>query len=368
MLRTAIIGYGGVARSHVTDIQFFREDNPLRTPQDPLVELAACCDISPAAREAFTKDTGVGAVYESVGDLLDAESLDFVHIATCANAHLEAVLACAQRGVHVLCEKPLATDPAECDRMIEACDRAGVQFVVSHQRRSSPMYWQLRKRVDEGLIGTPRYITGGAKSRRGGQEMHNIGSHLIDAVGILAGDIDWVFGTCTVDGRACTAADREPGDRGSGWVLGDRVDVTLGYANGVQAVFHFNEDPGGFHWILWGTEGRLAMFNNTPCICPGVDPTQDGTWEPVEITPEPVVTGSGYVNPADWYAITEAMGAHPRVFMMREMFQRMESGGEHTSSGPVGAVPIEVIQATIISHLEGRRVSLPVEPRESVLA
>ena len=368
MLRTAIIGYGAVAKSHLRDIQFFREDNLLRSQDDPVVEPVAGCDIRPEALEEFREDTGVTALYEDFSEMLNKEQLDYVHIATCADVRVEPVLACAQRGVHILCEKPMATEPAECDAMTRACDEAGVQLVISHQRRSDPLHWYARKLLDDGMIGQLRYITGDGKPRRGGGELHNIGTHLIDAIGIFGGDAEWVSAYCSVDGRPCTVADREPGDRGAGWVIGDRVDLTIGYKSGVQASLQFNEDPGEFFWMLWGTEGRMALFSGSlwRCADPVATPTDD--WELLELPAEPVRTDSGYVNPPDWLAIQQEYGSNPRVFMMREMFQRMESGGEHTSSGRVGAVPMEVIQATFVSHLNAERVSLPVAERHSVLA
>lgn len=368
MLRTAIIGYGGVARSHLDDIRFFRRDNPLRADDDPLVELVAGCDISPEARERFRHDSGVDALYADFGEMLDRERLDFVHIATCADVRVEPVLAAAERGVHVLCEKPMAVEPAECDEMIAACSRAGVRLVISHQRRSDPVHWYARRLVEEGDIGTLRYITGTGKPRRGGNELHNIGTHLVDAVGIFGGEVDWVQAYCSTDGRPSTVQDREPGDRGAGWVIGDRVDLTLHYRGGAQATMHFNEDPCEFHWVLWGTAGRLMMANNVLWRCADPIPRPENSWETVELPEAPVVTGSGYVNPPDWLRICAELGRHPRVFMMRELFQRMREGGEHTSSGRVGAAPIEVIQGAFLSHLTGARVALPTTERTSPLA
>lgn len=368
MLRTAIIGFGGIARSHLNDIAFFRPDNPLRAADDPLVELVGCCDVMPAALERFRSETGVQAVYTDVEKMLDDLRPDYIHVATCADVRLEPVLAAAARGIHVLCEKPLARDPAECDEMIAACDAAGVQFVVSHQRRSSPAYWHMKKMLDKGIIGTVRYVTGGGKSRRGGQEIHNIGSHLNDAVGILLGDADWVFAYCSIDGRPCTKYDREPGDRGAGWVLGERIDLTTYYRSGVRADFRFNEDPGIFHWIAWGTEGRLAAFNNDVMINRAPEPFTGERWETVEIPDDAVTTASGYTMRAGWQEISRQVAVHNRVHMMREMFERMETGGEHTSSGRVGAVPIEIMQATFLSHLRGAPVKLPVDERVSPLA
>ena len=368
MLRTAVVGYGGVARSHLQDIRFFRQDNPLRGEDDPVVELVAGCDTMPEALERFRQDTGVDRLYRDCEKMLDSEDLDFIHVATCAEAHVGPVVAAAQRGVHVLCEKPMAVDAAGCDEMIAACREAGVQLVISHQRRSDPLHWYARRLVEEGRIGELRYVTGTGKSRRGGNELHNIGSHLLDAVGIYGGEPQWVWAVCSTAGRPSTLEDREPGDRGAGWVLGDRVDLTVGYSSGVQASLRFSEDPSELHWVLWGTEGRMGMFSNVLWHCDDPVPRPRSEWAPVEVPEVPVVTASGYVNPPDWQRIRREMGAFPRVFMMREMFQRMETGGEHTSSGRVGAVPIEVSQAAFVSHLQGVRVTLPLRERKSPLA
>lgn len=368
MLRTAIIGYGGVARSHLADIRFFSEDSALRREDDPVVDLVAGCDIRPEALEEFRSETGVDALYEDFTEMLHKENLDFVHIATCADVRLAPVRAAAERGVHILCEKPMGTDCAEADEMIRTCDDAGVQLVISHQRRSDPVHWSARRLLDEGLIGDLRYITGGGKPRRGGNELHNIGTHLIDAIGIFGGDVDWVMGYCSVEGRPCTQGDREPGDRGCGWVIGDRVDLTIAYEGGVQACLHFSEDPGAFHWTLWGTEGRISLFGTSLWHCPNPGAGSKDTWQVVDLPAESVATDSGYINPPDWISIRENIGAHPRVFMMRELFGRMRSGGEHTSSGRVGAAPMEVIQATFLSHLTGSRQHLPLSERRSPLA
>jgi predicted dehydrogenase len=368
MLRTAIVGYGSVARSHVTDLRFFSQDNPLRRSDDPLIDLVACCDVNHAALERFAADTGVTALYHDLEEMLREQHPDFVCIATCADAHLEPVLTAAAHGVHVLCEKPLATECSDCDRMIEACEQANVQFVVSHQRRSDPVHWYARQLLQEGLIGHLRYIHGGAKSRRGGEQLHNIGSHLIDAIGIFGGEIDWVAAYCSTEGRPCTIEDREPGDRGAGWVLGERVDAWLGYKSGVQAMLQFNEDPGGFHWVLWGTQGRLAVFGADLWHCKQCEAGPGEEWERVPMPSIQVPTNTGFVNPADWPAITEKLGPYSRVAMIRELAYRLQHGGEHTSSGKVGAVPIETMQATFVSHLTGCRAKLPLPDRRSPLS
>jgi predicted dehydrogenase len=366
MLRTAIIGYGAIAVSHVTDIRFFSADSPLRCEDDPVVELVAACDLREEARRKFEAETG-GQAFETMEEMLDRVRPDYVHVCTCADAHVGPVLACAQRGIHVLCEKPMATEPAECDTMIAACERAGVQFVISHQRRTDPLHWYGKHLVREGLIGDLQFITGGAGPRRGGKELHNIGSHLLDAVGIFGGPAQWVWGFCSIEGRPCTVEDREPGDRGSGWVLGERVDVSVGYAGAVTSHFRFGPDGTGFFWLLRGTGGCLAMFERELWHTEAPEPSPTRAWRRVEPEAIAVTTDSGYANPPGWVETAQALPPYPRVFMMREMFQRMQSGGDHTSSGRIGSQPLEIIQGTFLSHLSGERVSLPAAQRHSPL-
>ena len=95
----------------------------------------------------------------------DAETLcrrpdvDAVIIGSPPAAHLENVLAAAAAKRPIFCEKPLGMTVAECDRMIEACDAAGVLLFVGHVLRLFPLFAYSRTVVSEGHIGEPRAIS-----------------------------------------------------------------------------------------------------------------------------------------------------------------------------------------------------------------
>lgn len=372
-LRVGFIGYGGVARSHADDFEFFDPEKGARPPSDPEARVVAGCDIRAEAREAFRERTGVTALYDDYEEMLEREGLDLVTITTCADVRVGPTLAAARRGVHVLCEKPMGCDVAECDEMVEACEAAGVQLVISHQRRCDPYHWQARRLVDQGLIGQPRLIRAATKQVRGGPQLHNIGTHLLDAMGILVGEPRWVHGRCEIDGRDCAAEDAEPGDRGAGLVLGEYCTVQIRYENGVEGFLESGERAPGFGWELLGDEGILAFhgpqttlyhYPGSACV-PGPDAAQ---WRSVEMDLAGLATDSGYEFGEDAQAIREERGLGTRVFMLRELFQRMQAGGEHTSCGRVGRIPMEIIQATFVSHLGGSRVYWPLEERRGPLA
>jgi predicted dehydrogenase len=89
--------------------------------------------------------------------LLGSEELDFVDIATAPHIHREQVLAAAEHGLHVLCQKPFATSMEEAREMIGACQTAGVRCVVNENWRWRRWYRDLKRMLERGIVGRPRY-------------------------------------------------------------------------------------------------------------------------------------------------------------------------------------------------------------------
>ena len=76
-----------------------------------------------------------------------------VVVVTPTSLHREVVLAAAQAGKHVLCEKPMAMDVRECDDIIAACARASVKLQIGFMRRYDESFKAAKERVDAGEIG-----------------------------------------------------------------------------------------------------------------------------------------------------------------------------------------------------------------------
>ncbi len=90
-------------------------------------------------------------VYTDLPSLLD--DVDVVDICTPTHLHCDMVLAAAEAGKHVVCEKPLARSIVEGQKMIAACHEAGVKLMVAHVVRFFPEYAQARTQVMNGSIG-----------------------------------------------------------------------------------------------------------------------------------------------------------------------------------------------------------------------
>lgn len=101
----------------------------------------------------FARRHQVPRHYSSVDQLLADAQVQAVYIATPPDSHAQLTVLAAQAGKHVLCEKPMALDTAECQRMIDACQEQGVQLMIAYYRRFFPIVKQMKALLDQGRIG-----------------------------------------------------------------------------------------------------------------------------------------------------------------------------------------------------------------------
>ena len=139
--RIALIGLGAMGRNH------------LRVLADlDGAELAAVCDQDASMVEAASHQYSVPG-YRTWTDMLEKEKLDAAVVVVPTRFHLEAGLAALGRGLHVLVEKPIATDLEEGRRLIAAAKKAKRVLAVGHIERFNPAVRELQRRVAAGEIG-----------------------------------------------------------------------------------------------------------------------------------------------------------------------------------------------------------------------
>ena len=194
-----IIGLGLIADFHARAIQAISGDK---------AKLVACCSRSAEKVKIFAEKYGCRG-YTDVGQMLADADLDVVSICSPSGAHLEAALAAAEAGRHVIVEKPLEITIERCDRMIEACDKAGVALGGIFQSRFSAAATTVKRAIDGGRFGTlvlgdayvkwfrsqQYYDEGGWHGTRamdGGGALINQSIHAIDLLQWLMGAVDSV--------------------------------------------------------------------------------------------------------------------------------------------------------------------------------
>ncbi len=148
-LRVGLVGCGDIAPMHLDAIT-----------ANPDAQLVAVADVDPDAA-AITADRYGGQRYRHLDAMLDDAALDVVHICTPHHLHAPMAIAAARRGVHVLVEKPVATDPADADAVTAAAAASGATVGVCFQNRYNTTSQRIRELLDSGELGA---VLGGRAS------------------------------------------------------------------------------------------------------------------------------------------------------------------------------------------------------------
>ncbi len=172
MLKAGLIGIGFMGRGHLDIYERFEKEN---YP----VKLTAICDVDGEKFKGkfLPGNIDVGnskydfskyRLYTDVDEMLEKEELDFVDIALPTYLHAEVAVKALNKGLHVLCEKPMALTSADCARMIEAARRNGKKLMIAQCLRFWPEYEVLKEYVDSGRFGkvTGAYFFRGGSTPR----------------------------------------------------------------------------------------------------------------------------------------------------------------------------------------------------------
>ncbi len=141
MLHVGIIGAGSYGEAHARALA-----------EIDAVRLVAACRTDEAALREFVGRFG-GKGYTDYCDLLADPGVQAVVIATPHHQHTAIAEAAAAAGKHILLEKPMASTLAECDRILQAVDRAGVKLMVGHVNHFAPAYELAKQILDSGELG-----------------------------------------------------------------------------------------------------------------------------------------------------------------------------------------------------------------------
>ena len=135
-IRIAVIGAGMFGRKHIEKVR-----------SSAMTELSAVAEVS---------DAGISdaPVFRDYGEMLEKTKPDGAIVATPNPLHVPVALACVERGIPVLVEKPVADTVEAGRRLVEAARRAGVPVLVGHHRRHNPRIEKARDIVQGGGIGT----------------------------------------------------------------------------------------------------------------------------------------------------------------------------------------------------------------------
>ena len=106
--------------------------------------------------------------YQNFDEISDNDTIDIVYVVLPNSMHAEFSIRAAQAGKHVICEKPMAMNVAECDAIIDACNKAGVKLSVGYRLHSEPYTDEVKRFVREKTFGDVLYVSAEAAYRSTG--------------------------------------------------------------------------------------------------------------------------------------------------------------------------------------------------------
>lgn len=261
-------------------------------------EVLALASRDGAVAKAATERLGIHRAYGSYEELLADPEVDAVYIPLPNHLHAQWTIAAARAGKHVLCEKPIATNAAEAQAMVDACSSSGVLLMEAFMYRLHPSWEAVLDLVASGRIGRLRavqswfsYFNDDPANIRniaefGGGALMDVGCYSVNLSRMLfGGEPDRIEASVT----------RDPDSR---------VDVLtsaiLGFGDDVATFTCSTRTESDQRVHVYGTQGRISLripFNIPPDLPTEVFVTSGGD-PPVSPATETLT-----FEPADQYAI-----------------------------------------------------------------
>jgi 1,5-anhydro-D-fructose reductase (1,5-anhydro-D-mannitol-forming) len=217
--------------------------------------------------------------------ILGSTGVDGVVLNSETSKHGDLILAAAAAGKHVFTEKALTITTSEADAVVEAVQRAGIQFVISLPQRSQPETLYLKQVLDAGLVGRPTLMRAriahsaaldrwfkdgslwfGDPALAGGGSLFDLGCHTVDAMRWLLGAVDSVVAITTNLAQA--------------YEIDDQCVATLRFRSGAIGILDVSwvHRAGPNTWEIYGTDGFVGRgFPGAPLLLQGLHADVGGT-------------------------------------------------------------------------------------------
>ncbi len=233
---------------------------------DPRVSHVALCDTDEEKLKERAEEAGTDDLTTDWRTFIERDDIGLVSVASPDHLHCQMAVAALNAGKHVLCEKPMAMNLAECRHMIDAAERSGCKLIVNNVLRFYERFQYVKQIVDDGVLGDIYAAEGDylhntlglIKNGWRGPHRHSCatggGVHLIDLLRWIVGEFDeaMCYGTY---GVLTPEEAKSP----------DCMLAILRFKNGAIAKSMTNmalQKPALHNLILYGTKG--VFINGKP--------------------------------------------------------------------------------------------------------
>ena len=342
-VKIAVIGAGLIGQKHLELVH-----------ASPNFELVAVCDAD--SRAATTADKYEVPFYQEVHKLLANHTLQGAIISTPTNLHTSIGISCAEKGVHILVEKPIAGTLTDARLLLATAEQYGVQILVGHHRRHNPLVQQARVLVQSGEIGdlvgvaamfallkpADYYNTIWHTLPGGGPILTNL-IHDIDSLRYICGEIDSVYAVTSSKTR--------------GFVIEDTASLTIRFENNaLGSILVSDTTPAPWSYEL--TSGENPTYPQTGQDCYFICGTKGSfSFPSMKLWRYPASETPGWYAPLEQQSQNILVGNGLKAQL--EHFCRVIQGEEYPLvSGLDGFKTLAVIQAV----LESAQQNIPINP------
>ena len=253
-LGVALIGSGRAGMIHARNFK----------SSVPNAKIVAVCDPVVEAVKAAAEELELDTWYTDYQEIMQLKEVDAVIVATPTKYHCEIVVAAANAGKHILCEKPMAMTVEECNIMDEAAKRNGVALQIAFMRRFDTSFMAAKKMVEEGEICDVVMVRSNTRGpsipkpwmydiSKSNGPLAEVCSHDIDSLRWFTGaDFKTVY---AIGGNyRCPDAKKDFPD------FYDNVALNATFTNGCQGIID------GAQGVLYGYDARCEILGTKGCI------------------------------------------------------------------------------------------------------
>jgi predicted dehydrogenase len=380
-VNVAIIGTKFMGKAHSnawsSAPKFF--DLPLK----PVLKVA-CGQDQPATQE-FAARWGWEVVESDWRKVVERPDIDIIDVCTPTYLHKDIVVAAAQNGKHIFCEKPVALNYAQAKEMYEAAEKAGVLHYLNHNYRRTPAVAFAKYLIESGKIGQIFHWRGAylqdwitdpnfpltwhlRKEYAGAGPHYDLNSHSVDLARYLVGEVAAVTAVLKrfvarrplPGAGAGTFKAGESGGETGEVTVDDAAFMVAEFENGALGAFESSRFASGrknFNYFeIYGSKGSLAFdlerMNELQYLDLS-DPVDEQGFRTI------LVTNSSHPYVAAWWPPGHVIGyEHEFTHAVVDFLKALDQGTPITPNFADGMRIMQVLEAGILSSNSGRKVAV----------